>query len=675
MQKKTSYRLYGGALTLLLWTFSLLGRNADATTNHESPTPSYQLFVPMVRNDPAITATPSPSQTDGQASWGATIALSPVTATVWVVNPDAGSITRIDTQRQEKTTEIPVGREPSSMVIALDGKRVYVVDRAAGNLVVVDAQSYTVTTTIPVGAEPGAVALSPTGAYAYVTVMATAEVVVIDTQALRLIKRVALAPLPYAIGVTDDGDLDDGDEKVYVTHLFALPYEGGEEATDNGRAGHITVLDAATNTVQSDIMLPPNQNGFPNLLAAIALIGNQAWVPYERAAPDLPNELTTTLFAAVSTLDLASNVEDENAYLPLNDQTIFGSPVNNPIAVVPAPDGQRLYIVLAGSDLIEVIDITKPAQPHLLKFLQVGLNPRGMALSLDGKIGYVQNYLARSVTVLDLAALTTIKTITTTHETLSPQVLRGKQLFNNATNPQLSQGGWITCASCHPDGGTDSVTWMFPDGPRQSPPLWNAGQTLPWHWSAALDEPQDVEQTIQLIQQGLGLAPGVDPAQLGAPNAGRSADLDALAAFLTQGIRQPVALAPADPTAGRALFQTAGCAACHGGSTWTSSTITGTPGALDPDGNGMVDAVLRTVGTLNRRDLRGAAGFDPPSLLGVGLTAPYLHDGSMPSLEALLRSGHPDPRGRGHGLSETDIAQLAHFLRAIGSDTLPVSAP
>src|SRR5207244_1969500 len=27
------------------------------------------------------------------------------------------------------------------------------------------------------------------------------------------------------------------------------------------------------------------------------------------------------------------------------------------------------------------------------------------------------------------------------------------------------------CASCHPDGLTDNVTWSFPDGPRQSLPL------------------------------------------------------------------------------------------------------------------------------------------------------------------------------------------------------------
>jgi cytochrome c553 len=317
--------------------------------------------------------------------------------------------------------------------------------------------------------------------------------------------------------------------------------------------------------------------------------------------------------------------------------------------------------------------VAQPHRPRLVKFLPVGKNPRGLALSRDGRRGYVLNYLGRSVTILDLERLAPLGEVPVTAETLDPELLRGKILFNNATNPKLSQGSWLSCATCHPDGGTDGVTWMFPDGPRQSPALWYAASTRPWHWSAALDEAQDVEETIQVIQHGLGLAPGADPAQLGAPNAGRSADLDALAAFLERGIR-PAAppLAAGDAAEGRRLFQAAGCAECHAGPTWTASALPGPAGALDPDGNGMLDAALRQVGSHNPLDVRGASGFDPPSLLGVGLTAPYLHDGSMPTLEALLASGHPDPTRGDNGLDTQEIAALAAFVRAIHAGTPPV---
>jgi YVTN family beta-propeller protein len=644
---------------------------------YPSPT-SWHVYAPiMAGNEAAPQVTPAPpSLPDGRPSWGAPIASSPSDDAVWVVNPDAGSITKLATDKLESAAETPVGQEPWSLALSPDGRFAYVADRAAGTLVVVDAQTYRVLATVPVGPEPGMVALSPTGAKAYITITSAAEVAVLDAKRRVIITRIPVEANPYAIAVTDDGDAEDDDEQVYITHFLALPQPGGAEATDDGRAGRVTVIDAGADVIAHPITLLPDVHGFPNLLAGITLAENRAWAPHVRAAPALPNDLTTTVFAAVSVLDLNLQAEDTLAHLPLNDQEIFGSPVNNPVAAVPAPDGKTLYVVLAGSDLVEVIDIADPHQPRLVKFLAAGSNPRGLALSRDGRWGYVMNYLARSVTLLDLAQLAWIAEAPTTAETLAPDVLQGKLLFHNATDRRLSQGSWLSCASCHADGGADGVTWMFPDGPRQTPPLWNAGATLPWHWSAALDEPQDVEETIEIIQHGLGLAPGDDPPQLGAPNAGRAANLDALAAFLMQDIRVPAPPpAAGEVEQGRSLFQSSGCATCHGGPTWTASALPGHPGALDPDGNGMVDAVLRDVSSYNPLDVRGASGFDPPSLLGVGLTAPYLHDGSMPSLEALLASGHPDPQGSGNGLRAEEITTLSAFLRLIGPDTPPVAAP
>ena len=633
------------------------------------PTSSSFIYLPLIwQRDDHITVMP-----DGQASWGSTIVLSPSGQTLWVTNPDAGTVTALTTMPLKKVVEIPVGQEPWSLAISTDGRWVYIVDRALGTFITINTQSYQVETSIPIGAEPGAVALNPTGSRAYVSLTSAAEIAVVDTERSDIIAYIPVAPKPYAVAITDDGDSLDEDEQVYVSHFLALPHAGAIETADDSREGRITVIDTGSNSVVNQITLLPDEHGFPNLLAGIAIVNNRAWIPQVRAAPDLPQTLSTTVFAAVSVLDLDTGIEDVTAHLPLNDQSIFGSPVNNPIAVIPAHDGQTLYIVLAGSDLIEVVDISNPQQPQLRRFLATGHNPRGLALSPNGRWGYVMNYLSRSLTVLDLEQLTTVAEIPITSETLSPEVLQGKILFNNASDPQLSLASWISCASCHPDGGTDGVTWMFPDGPRQSPPLWYAGQTAPWHWSAALDELQDVEETLQLIQHGLGLAPGTDPPQLGSPNTGRTADLDALAAFMAQGLRVP---APpptnGDLELGRSLFQATGCTTCHGGPTWTSSLMPGPAGTLDPDGNGMVDEVLRDVGTYNTLDNRGETGFDPPSLLGAGLTAPYLHDGSMSTLENLLASGHPDPEGVGNGLSTEEIASLATFLRSIGPDTVPI---
>lgn len=654
MMRRTRYWLI--CLACLLLTTPIRGQ-----TNGAQPA---QLHLPLVFQ-------PVTQPAEARPAWSAPIALTPTGDWLWVVNPDADTVSVLDTATLVKVDEIATDREPWALAVAPNGEAVYVLNRGDGTVTLIDARTRRARATVSVGPEPGGMILSPNGDRAYVTVTAANTVVVVDTASLTVTTQLRVGPLPYALAMGEH----EGREQIYVTHLLAQPRPGGGEATNEGRIGLITVLDPASLTVVDEIALQPDGHGFPNLLSGIATLGGRAWIPHVRSSPALPLGLTTTVFAAVSVVDTATNTESVAAHLPLNDEAIFGSPVNNPVAAIPAWDGQALYVVLAGSDLVEVIDIHASQQPRLVKFLPVGKNPRGLALSPDGRRGYVMNYLSRSVTVLDLVSLSVEQEIAVTDETLDAEVLRGKILFHNAFDPRLSRGSWISCASCHPDGGTDGVTWRFPDGPRQTPPLWNAGDTLPWHWSAALDEPQDVEDTIHTIQHGLGLAPGADPPLLGAPNAGRSADLDALAAFMLRGVRPPVApAARRDAAEGRRLFAAADCAACHGGPHWTISALPGPAGTLDPDGNGMVDAVLRDVGTLNPLDVRGETGFDAPSLLGVGLTAPYLHDGSMPTLEALLASGHPDPHGAGNGLSDAEIVMVSSFLRSIDTTTTPFTA-
>ena len=65
--------------------------------------------------------------------------------------------------------------------------------------------------------------------------------------------------------------------------------------------------------------------------------------------------------------------------------------------------------------------------------------------------------------------------------------------------------------------------------------------------------------------------------------------------------------------------------------------------------------------------------YRTPSLRNVGLTAPYMHDGSLPTLEAVVRfydgggveNDGRDPRVRPLGLDENEIAALVEFLEAL----------
>ena len=71
--------------------------------------------------------------------------------------------------------------------------------------------------------------------------------------------------------------------------------------------------------------------------------------------------------------------------------------------------------------------------------------------------------------------------------------------------------------------------------------------------------------------------------------------------------------------------------------------------------------------------------YKTPSLRNVALTAPYMHDGSIPTLREVVefynRGGEPnpllDPRIRPLGLSESEIDDLVAFLKSLTGGNLP----
>ena len=123
---------------------------------------------------------------------------------------------------------------------------------------------------------------------------------------------------------------------------------------------------------------------------------------------------------------------------------------------------------------------------------------------------------------------------------LPPQVLHGKQIFYDATDPRMNEDGYISCASCHLDGGHDGRVWDFTDrgeGLRNTTTLIGRrglghGNV---HWTGNFDEIQDFEHDIRSTFGGDGFLTqaqwqaGTVSDPLGQPKEGLSAELDALA--------------------------------------------------------------------------------------------------------------------------------------------------
>jgi mono/diheme cytochrome c family protein len=259
-------------------------------------------------------------------------------------------------------------------------------------------------------------------------------------------------------------------------------------------------------------------------------------------------------------------------------------------------------------------------------------------------------------------------------EKLAANVLLGKQHFYDARDTRLARDRYISCASCHNDGGHDGRVWDltgFGEGLRNTISLrGRAGAEGFLHWSNNFDEVQDFEGQIRNLSGGSGLMSdasffaGTRSQPLGDRKAGLSADLDALAAYVASlNSFDPSPLRPgatqlsAAASAGRALFTSQNCASCHGGTDFTLSgaNTLSNIGTLKPSSGQRLGAPL--------------TGIDIPTLRDAWATAPYLHDGSAPTLEAAVKAHNTV------SLSDADIATLAAYLREIGSDEGPAPSP
>jgi len=300
-------------------------------------------------------------------------------------------------------------------------------------------------------------------------------------------------------------------------------------------------------------------------------------------------------------------------------------------------------------------------------------------LDPSGNVLFVKNYLSRSIvaydvrsiiasrdnTVLKLAEVNTVST-----ERLSSSVLQGKKIFHNADDDRMSREGYISCGSCHFDGGQDGRVWDFTDrkeGLRNTTSLSGGGGTGRGrlHWTGNFDEVQDFENDMRSFFGGQGFLNNTifyeafrsDP--LGTPKAGLSRDLDALSSYVSlltvvpeSPYRALDGTLTSEAVLGKQIFLDAGCASCHAGSDFTNSS----QGVLHNIGTVQPSSGLRR-GKLLR-------GIDTPTLKGLWQTAPYLHDGSAETLGAVLRSRNPDHL-HGKGLNAQQIDQIVAYLLQI----------
>ena len=320
---------------------------------------------------------------------------------------------------------------------------------------------------------------------------------------------------------------------------------------------------------------------------------------------------------------------------------------------------KEIFVSCLGIDAVVVYDASKK-NPHDYEKRRIAVpaGPTGLAIDPDGRRAVVFSSFAGAMTFVALEPnnIKTEKASTkaTKHYKkakntkkrsdvvsvvlpgrtgLSEQIALGRGLFHSAGRRNISLDG-RACASCHPDGRDDGLTWQTQEGPRQTPMLLGrlTNDTAPFGWLGDKQTlPSHFKRTIERLA-GTGL---------------KDSERDAIFAYINS-LSPPKGKKAVDDTRiaqGKAIFESTetGCSSCHLGEATT-------------DGD--------------RHDVKSAQEFEvdrkfeTPSLRFIAQSAPYFHDGRYGTLIDMIQHCDGEMGSTKH-LADADQASLAAYLETL----------
>jgi YVTN family beta-propeller protein len=654
-------------------------------------------------SDAGSDASAPPSQVARHSS---SIAIRPDGMELYVVNPDADSVSVIDPMARTLLHEIALGASPPAvdpttmrfdpsigpraLALAPMHRRLYVTGQWSSQLYEIDLATSAVTRHVMVGSEPIGVLVAPDESSVFVACAEDATVVRVDLASFSVAATAMTPPKPWALGWSSDGTT------LYATHLLGPGISSIDPTSTSVRATW-HVPDVA---FRGDRLLAYGE--VRGLYDVVARPGTtEIWTPHlllatqtvQATAPTPGLDFESTVFPGVAILGTDGSITARmtvDTRVPGVDGQ-FGDIVSGPHAIAMSADGAFAFVVDTNSEDVLVIDAApdRRVQSSLLRPLP-GHTPEGLVLSPDGTRLYVDERTSTDVAVIDVTMVRDIASgrmrpqltvdgapiARLAHDPMPAQLRLGQQLFHSANSDAfaITMNHWVACASCHIEARSDAVVWRFIPGPRDTPS--NAGGVLHTGFLLHTADRREMRDYWHTINDEQGSSFSItDPTQ--------SMQLDALAAFVNLAIHYPVPphTDPAAVARGMAIFTRSDvqCATCHQGAYFTDSGL-GNP-TLDLGGT----VLLHDVGTCNtgvtplanqptpfadvaHTDVashpRAPCMFDTPSLRGVASSWPYFHDGSAATLHDVLEQtrGH---MGNITSLTAQDEADLIEYMRSL----------
>jgi YVTN family beta-propeller protein len=579
------------------------------------------------------------------------VLLSPDDARLYVLCEESEEVRVLSAATFAVIRTIAVGRVPRGFSLSHDGRRLFVTNSWDDTLSVIDTGKLAVVATWPVGSEPSSVMEDSRGKFLFVANRISNDVAVLDARTGAEQKRLAAGRGASYLALSADGS------KLYATHVYPNP-----SPHRTAPESEITVIDAERATVLNRIPLHAIAGVFHVALSRDGRLGVAAeyhpknLIPLAHLEHGGAFEDTLTIFGA----DVGKPVE-----VPLDELERYAS---QPFGVSIAPDKSRIYVTSGGAEMVTVIDVPRLLhfiRTHPLPFAQdlsasanyvvtrvpVGLNPRGLTLTKDGRGLFVANRLDDTISVIDTRALRLASTIKLSGPGKVSPLRRGEQAFYTS---RYSFQGQIGCANCHIDSTFDGITWnLEPDGFGRSivdnKLIEGIKDTEPYKWTGT--NPNIPTECGPRTEKYFWRSEQYDNLTL--------ADLATYVRSLEprpNRWRLPDSPLTASQEHGKTIFERAidkfgkpiaasnRCSTCHSGPKGTNQQIVDDVGTRKPNDN--------------------TGRFKVAPLTNIALTAPYLHDGSARTLEEIWTVYNPeDKHGRTNDLTKDELNDLIEYLR------------
>lgn len=585
------------------------------------------------------------------------IAISSDGKRLFVALDDVDEVAEADVNSLAVIRRAKVPGGPFGLALDATGTRLFVACRHQDRVAVLDTSELKELASVAVGIRPTDIAYcrTPDGERLIVPNSGSDDISVLSVAPLAELVRPTAGREPYAVALSPDGRAHVANRMARQDQMLSLP------------ASEVTVLDPASGHV-----LEREQLDSAHLAEGITAVPARGWMLTSLIKVRNLVPITQVKDGWVMSTGLAiARANGDVTQIPLDEANAYFA---DPSGVAATPDGKRAFVASGGADVVTVIDLDRVSSwltqadaaarrdairdmafsyQYVVARIPTASNPRHLAIAPDGRTLFVAERLGDGILVVDTATLKPRGRIMLGDGGANDVVRRGERVFTAA---RYTFQGQFACRSCHPDGHVDGLAYDFDgsgvgDNLLDNRSLCGVAGTEPFKWNGK-------NPTLQ-FQDGPRFARVLmrtDPIP--------GPQLDELASFIVHlppersipSVRVGKPLTPAEER-GRQLFFAQQrpdgtpipvhlqCQTCH----------------LPPLYTNRLPA---SVGTQLPRDPKD--GFDTPHLLGIGASAPYLHDGRARTLEELWTTYQKnDMHGVSSYWSKEQLNDLVEYLKTL----------